>query len=494
MVDPSDHLDQLAALFLTDQNDDNNGNDHGAFDLIAELEIDREAATNPCSTIEVVVVGHLPVRANLWLTQYADDVARQEGATALIRLDTGQWIMEIVRGDKTAARATGAESLQDAIRACSANIDRWIIRPESKTSFADTLTAQPDVITVLSGADEAAVVAAYRIIKDFVDAAESKQLALPPIELAILGADQEQAERAAANLAATARNHLEVEVPLRRTVRSMGSLGSTLHIRFHSDVAPSLDNIISAIDHPETDAIRQDHTLMHFDEHTDDLDNELEDTTDYSDEHDDHHQPSLPAYELELDEPKVRSSQPVERDTMQTLVTPIGRDESILPDPTRVANGGAIEEPTPGRLRPKPSVQVEAKHVMPTKKPTQQSVPRGKALSQWIAGLAVLPVRCPDAEAVEVAVDAKGHLHLIAWHYELRSVSLAETWVQKNRQLITLACPNYTIAEQGPIEAHIVTSEPSNVADLHGTNVRLHVLAAVEVEGRTGWYAAPLSA
>ena len=69
MTDRTDPFKELAALFLT--------------------EPDAAAPTRPAAdpTIELIVVGSLPVRASLWLVPYADTVARQLGPTALLRLD-----------------------------------------------------------------------------------------------------------------------------------------------------------------------------------------------------------------------------------------------------------------------------------------------------------------------------------------------------------------------------------------------------------------------
>ncbi len=57
-----------------------------------------------------------------------------------------------------------------------------------------------------------------------------------------------------------------------------------------------------------------------------------------------------------------------------------------------------------------------------------------------------------------------------------------------------MACPEQTIDPRGKTVKHVFTAEPITVSDLHHTDLRLHVLAAVKVKGETAWFAAPLNA
>ena len=61
MTQTMDTFDELSAIFLTEDED--------------------APAPEPMSPaqLELILVGHLPVRAGLWLTPYADASARQRG-------------------------------------------------------------------------------------------------------------------------------------------------------------------------------------------------------------------------------------------------------------------------------------------------------------------------------------------------------------------------------------------------------------------------------
>ncbi|MHC4273568.1 MAG: hypothetical protein ACYSUR_07850, partial [Planctomycetota bacterium] len=87
-----------------------------------------------------------------------------------------------------------------------------------------------------------------------------------------------------------------------------------------------------------------------------------------------------------------------------------------------------------------------------------------------------------------------GRLHVIARHEQLRELHIVEAWARAHRELIARACPEHWIDPAAGTVCHVFTDEPAAVADLHGSALRLHVLAPVFVDGRQGWYAAPLNA
>jgi len=484
MADTSEQLRKLADLFLTrrDSRDDaavQPSSVVGSWsqeeeDVICEDELESDAQ------VECIVVGHLPVRAGLWLTQYADDVAREDGPTALIRLDADQYILEVLRGDATVAGASSASTLRSAVAAIAPHVRRWVIRPELGPSSRSIVHAQPDWLTILSGADEIAVVAAYRIIKDLYETAQREEMPLPPIEIAILGADVDLSRRAASKIAATAREALDLEVPLARSVQAMGPLGSTLHFRFPSDSDHELATLIETIRRPASFVSAAPPSLERA-------------------------APRICTLATPLsaaDEAPARSGQPssnVEHPlrsrprsgslTTQVDESPFGFSTEPRADLHRAAEARAAQ---PQRLRPKPSVHVEPKRIVPN--PPMRQSPKATALASWVGGVAILPVRCPDANEIEIAVDTGGRFHLIGWDEHFRDISLVETWLRKHVDLIRMACSDYEIAAAARIERHIFTSEPVRVADLHGSGAHLHVLAPVEVEGKCGWYSALLSA
>jgi hypothetical protein len=75
----------------------------------------------------------------------------------------------------------------------------------------------------------------------------------------------------------------------------------------------------------------------------------------------------------------------------------------------------------------------------------------------------------------------------------MRDLHVVEAWTKSHRELIALACPQHAINHSHKTVSHVFTPEPASLADLHGSGLRLHVLAPVNVNGQTAWYAAALN-
>ena len=469
MADATDHIRRLADLFLTRRDDAPTAAatataERPASDQHPEQPVECEAF------IECVLVGHLPVRAGLWLTQYADDVAAEHGPTGLIRLDADQYILEVLRGSQAVARASTAETLDEAVQATARDVHRWVVRPNLATGVDALLRAGPDVVTILSGADEIAIVAAYRAIKDIHETARANGLATPNIEMAVLGADRAKAEAAVKKVAATARDSIGIEVQAGRAVQAMGPLGSTLHFRFAADADHALSDMFESIRHvnpePRIEDPRPILTLANM--HDEDV---------IEDEDSMNHSLSETAEETETHVMPAHFATPVD-------AGPVAPSPAARPAPP--------QQPEPVKMRPKPAVHVEPKRMVPHPKPNR-AAPVPTALSTWVNGLAKLPVKCPDAEGIELAVDTRGELHIVGWVDQIRLLSVASAWTTRHRELICMACGSHNIKEAGDITVHVFTPDPARVCDLYGSGAKLHVLAPVEVEGKKGWYAAPLN-
>ena len=111
------------------------------------------------------MVGNLPVRASLWLTAYADALARVSGPTALIRLDGHAPRIQVLRAAHVNALAEvgGVDSpLGDAIADIARQVSTWVVRAGGHVPIHSMLDAQPDRITILCGGDEPAKVGVMR--------------------------------------------------------------------------------------------------------------------------------------------------------------------------------------------------------------------------------------------------------------------------------------------------------------------------------------------
>ncbi|MHC4108906.1 MAG: hypothetical protein ACYSTY_12560 [Planctomycetota bacterium] len=147
----------------------------------------------------------------------------------------------------------------------------------------------------------------------------------------------------------------------------------------------------------------------------------------------------------------------------------------------------------PVKLVPRPKVEYETKAAEAAGEPDQRGAP--VPLAEYVDGVTPIAVRCPGHERIELGFDGSGRLHLLGREALLREMRVVETWAHAHRELIAMACQGSTwLDPAGKVICHVFTEEPVSVADLHGSDLRLHVLTPVVVDGRRGWYSAPLNA
>ena len=121
------------------------------------------------------------------------------------------------------------------------------------------------------------------------------------------------------------------------------------------------------------------------------------------------------------------------------------------------------------------------------------AVEKASGFSSYIEGLLSISARCPEHEHVELAVDGSGRLHVLANADDLRGASIVVGWTVRHQTLLAMACGGLQLtASESPVQ-HLFTDNAVSVADLHGSGIRLHLLAEVEVEGNKGTFCTPLN-
>lgn len=157
-----------------------------------------ELVRMPEPKVELVVLGHLPVRATLWARQYACSSAKQrDEVVGLVRAASGSTAIDLITGRDPIA-AEGRVELDGAIATLHERAERVMLRVDER--HEPELLERPEVetITVLTGADEAAVVASYRLVKT-IEASLRERYAdddSPKLRIAVMGASGEQGEDA----------------------------------------------------------------------------------------------------------------------------------------------------------------------------------------------------------------------------------------------------------------------------------------------------------
>lgn len=453
-------FDELAAMFLSSPGDS------GTMTATAprQHQPPRNGVTAHQRTpiVELLLVGHLPVRGSLWLTPYADAIARQSGPACLLRFEGGQSNLQLLRTESDICIDSAACSLQDAVNELASEVDVWIIRPRDEFELQSLLkdaSLRIDRLTLLTSIDEAAMVAAYQTIKQVVEMTATPP---PPLHLATVGCAPDLARTAIERLNRTTLNFLSAEIhPGLCLSRMEANVRPTGTMNF-SDSPGALADVIRAI---QTGSA------------------------------------SRP--------PKSGGAGilPAQGQNAHSTTPTIFHRESkpVAAPPPRSTHTFATEQPLPGapriKLAPKPSLSIEPKP--PTVNGTVLSAPAAPAapigfasagtLASHVEGLSPLPLRAPDHDHIELAIDAAGRIHLLGDETTLRQMPVVGNWVKKHRELLQLALPQFSIDAQRPPLCHIFSPTPIAVGDLHGSDLCLHVLAPVSINGQTAWYSAPLN-
>ncbi len=399
-------------------------------------------------TVECLVLGHLPVLASAWAGQYVRQVAMTEAVSvAFMRVQAGYATIEIVGGprdgaeDGTLHHAPEALTIEAAIAYAAQVTGRWVVRVEDLEEHV--LACRPIVrlITLLTSADEAAVVAAYRTLK--LVCARLPQApggaGEPNLHVAVIGAAPDWAAAVGAKLADATQTFLG-----RRLNTSVASpriqSGRAPTLVFSGRIAEDAAGVVDILERTITKA--------------------------------------------------ARSAEAV----------PTGRP-AIAPEP--VAPAATAEAPVEARAElpgTTPPVPLDDPPPRPSSDDAAQGGPAEEPLAGHVAGLRVLAVRCPYAESVQFAIDQAGRPHALAGTEDqdsepaIRSLLVASAWLGAHAALLS-ALPGVGRAldpHRAPV-LHLFTATPKSVRRLLDADLRVHLLARVEVDGRTGWCCADLN-
>lgn len=395
--------------------------------------------------IELLVAGHLPVMASVWVQQYARDRAIGTGApVALVDIRTGRAWVQILDPRGQFVPEAGA-SLAAALRAVKAVVRTWMIRVDEVDEGAVRAAAPCGTVTLLSGADQAATVGAYRALKRLAAAGARPEL----VSVAVMGADAADADHAVDRVAAAAKSFLGITVKgsgisprVDASLRPVTAFAGPLPVGGSSAAIKLLAECLA----PPTPFVQED----------DDADD--------------------------------------------VVSTPVAAPAPAAASPLSQAK--PAQQP-PCTLEPSHAVAVTAK--APAAPLLADSTPDAP-LHVLIAGLEAIPVRCPVAPGVKLASDAQGRLHLVSIDVanstepvapHIERLLAAGAWAAENHELLRVAFPRLSGPDRGlasppsPV-LHLAVDQPKRVRHLLDTPVKLHVLASAGT-GSRGWVARPLN-
>ncbi len=215
-------------------------------------EVTADAPSTPATLIEGLILGHLPVLGAAWVTQYAKFVADADHRpVALVRVQGGQTRVDLVlpRGHEArvssrigAGQAGEHSTLRGAIEAAAAQGARWVLRVDETGEVDLASTAGVDEMTVLTGADDPAVVATYRTIKNLTERMGEDG---PRLRLGVMGADDAKAAEAEAKVTRATGVFLSRPIETGARVAKVGAC--TTQVLYRGDETHGADEIVRLV-------------------------------------------------------------------------------------------------------------------------------------------------------------------------------------------------------------------------------------------------------
>jgi hypothetical protein len=440
---------------------------------------------------ELVVLGHLPGLASAWIVQYARHVADSRSCTVgLLRLQGDQtWIDLVPPAGKTIAQPTNGaifdasgSGAQAALGAAKREAGRWIVRAEEQNAV-DLSTLTNDVcVTVLSGADEAAIVSSYKLLKRF--AGELGEVGTR-LRLVILDSDRSRASDAVERIRQTVASHVGKGIVLLPLVAKMGPTGSVSMYRGKTrfgvlDALSELneresDSINGAVElepepmrEPVKNVGRRDlPSLAELvqDAFGTDPEAEAASTLDTAEEE--------PQREVTREELAAALGLSEEDDGDAALLQAIRETELDAP----------VEEPVEEPIEERVEEVIVAKA-----EPVAQAAWEPVSL---IDGLRPLGMACPYASGVLLAMDGAGAMHLVVSTVAGRGgvavgdasgqLLTAASWAVDHASILKMAVKNLVI---GTPMLHVIVDDLKPARGLLDTGIRVHLAVTVSVAGR----------
>lgn len=445
----TDALEELARLYLTGREDEADAASPPRDAPAAASDPHAETATR----CEALWLGHVPGLANPWVGQYAHRVAQQsDRAVLLIRLDAERLNLERYDpgGASPADRDAFSEPLMDpadldgTLRRAARSLPTVLLHADANAPpEAIALLQRASIWTLLTGTDQAALVAGYRLLKQQFDALGAGDL--PAVRFLLLGTRPAQATTAASKLAATVERFLQVKPePLGAQQKMMPTAQHTLGRFAYTEHPHWADTLAGLIDDVRAGAFEAAASSA-----LSDLEREMLEDESYRFPDAARAEPTEPDADADVDVDADADAGPVDRHEAAPRSAP------SAPASERPAAEPAIAEPAS-----EPGLESESD-------PRVQPPPASErpALPALVEGLTPVGATCPYADSVALAVDEADRLHLLidaAEHDSPAGASatlmLVERWAADHRALLN-ALAGRTLADTSPV-AHLFTAEP----------------------------------
>lgn len=186
---------------------------------------------------EAIVLGHLPVRANPWASQYARAAADRAGEpVALLRMLGGEIWIDLYGVPPAMREQHARDTFSEAIEHAAETARLWIVQCDESEGPSALPLEKANSVTLLCAGNEAAVLAAFQSLKSL--AAASPRGA--SLRVAVMGAGEEEAKSITARLRQSAELFLKRKIEAGPSVSKMGPTGGAPVFRGGTAHAPSV--------------------------------------------------------------------------------------------------------------------------------------------------------------------------------------------------------------------------------------------------------------
>ncbi|MBB6429678.1 hypothetical protein [Algisphaera agarilytica] len=435
---------------------------------------------------EAVVLGNLPGMAGPWLTQYGQLLAQQDGAVAILHVDTDSIDLEVIEptqhdaSNDPAAAAFRGPSLRvppggfagrDMIavleQLCRSRVlpVRTILLHMDPTPEALPRLLDLDYWTLLSGADDAAIVAGYRLLKSLIESDD--EAARAHVGLMVVGSDKDAGQKAAKKLRSAVANFLHTPVELIGYQQKMiparcRTLGTFTELQ---TLWPRLIDWLSKLEAPTVDP-----------------------ATDVQPER----APVVSAIDTFESAEDVSAASEATHATLPPLDEPV--EVQATPEPKPSSDTPAWE------LTPEPTdaQEIDLFSLIDSDARAAASIPGGLALE----------ARCPSQPHTQLALDSIGRLHLLHRHDSAEGdpptpkeaiveLVAVRDWARQHRQLLQLTERGRRFDPDADPVLHLFTDRADlsvNLVARLGDLLKLHLLRDVAVGDERTFFCTPLSA
>lgn len=466
----------------------------------------RPFPISPAVNVEVVLLGNLPGFGGPWLTQYADELAQKRGGTtAVVRIDGDQVDVELVGRRPTPLKPPDqpqppnqatftdlARVLHEFSRSESLDIRSWLVQlPTPANTQTIQIASHIDHWTVLCGADDAAVVAAYRLAKQLVEGCHDLLLdSARCLGLMVLGSDEHASREAAQNLHKTIHHFLNLNVEFLGWRKQMQPVALHRVGSFWEDGKDPWMSVGSFFAQ-----------LVDPNRPTPPLHQELQD---------DDANPFAHTSSPKLPPPPLNLALPVHQDPTPSPTASVTSQEP--PPPLAPAPEFVREPPSQGEID---EVAQPAFVHNPRPPQTRRTTTNTIALRDLLPpGTVLLKARCPRSPRTRLALDAQGGLHLFRLcmsqppapadtpnadtNLESAVVELlaVRSWTREYRGLLRLTPGGHNIDPATKPILHLYTDQAKpaiQLAQKLPRGIKLHLACAQQPANQTAWKSIDLS-